>query len=352
MSGNRKYALIGATRPNFVKLAPLVRACRAAGLDICVINAAQHFDAAMSTNFLQEFDVTVDITLTPVHEPVVAQMADIMRQLEQVFLQQHITDVVVMGDVNATLAAGIAALKSKLRLIHIEAGLRSRNYEMPEELNRILVDQMADLLFTPSTDATENLRRENIRGQVHEVGNIMIDNVFYYADKIEKIDQKYYFCTLHRGESVDYQERLETIIRALSEIKNRSGLPIYLPLHPRTAKRVEEFGFKEKMQEVFTLLPPLTYQQSLGYQKNAELILTDSGGVQEEAVVLGVPCLTLRKETERPITVTHGTNIVAGTSYESIVAAYDTVSFGHKSVSIPLWDGQTAERIVAILKQV
>ena len=347
----RRFALIGATRPNFVKLAPLVRAAQAAGLDICIINAAQHFDAAMSTDFLQEFGVSVDITLSPVHQPVVAQLADIMRQLEEVLVREHITDVVVMGDVNATLAAGITALKLKLRLTHVEAGLRSRNYEMPEEMNRILVDQAADLLLTPSSDASENLRTEKVRGTIHEVGNIMIDNVLHYAATIQPMDEQFYFCTLHRGETVDYKDRLEVILSAVAEIKQRSGLTIYLPLHPRTAKKVEEFGLRSKLESIFTLLPPLTYQQSLQYQKNAQLILTDSGGVQEEAVVLGVPCLTLRTETERPITVTMGTNTIGGVTWESIITAYEGLTFDRTPAQIPLWDGHTAERIVQILQQ-
>jgi UDP-N-acetylglucosamine 2-epimerase (non-hydrolysing) len=273
-----------------------------------------------------------------------------MLQLERTFTTQSITDVIVFGDVNATLAGALTAQKMGLRLIHVEAGLRSYNYQMPEETNRILTDMVADILFATSEDAAENLKREKVRGTILNVGNIMIDNLLYYSQRVPVVDEKFYFCTLHRAENVDNREIFSNIISALSAIKDKSGLQIYLPLHPRTRKQAEQFGLFARLANVCTLVEPLPYLKTLYYEKNAQLILTDSGGIQEEASILGVPCLTLRTETERPITVEQGTNTIAGISQESIMKAYDSVVYGRRQVTIPLWDGQAAERIITAIQ--
>ncbi len=350
-NNNKKYGLIAGTRPNFVKLAPLARAFQAAQLSHVIIHAGQHYDDKMSGDFFKDFGVNIDVALDIVREPVVAQLADMMRQLEQVFITQGITDVIVMGDVNATLAAALTAQKMGLRVAHVEAGLRSYNYQMPEEINRILVDTISDLLFASSEDAAENLQREGARGKVFTVGNIMIDNLLHFLPTIPLTDEKFYFCTLHRAENVDHPEVFGSIITALQRIKDTANVLIYLPLHPRTKKKAEEFGLLQELSQTCTLLEPLPYAKTLYYQKNAQLILTDSGGIQEEASVLGVPCLTLRTETERPITVELGTNSIGGVTTESIMKAYGSMKLQRRQVKIPLWDGHTAERIVDILQQ-
>jgi len=343
----KKIAIIGGARPNFMKIAPLAFAFQKFSLPYYIINTGQHFDAAMAQDFFDEFKIQPDFHVVPSQESVVQQFTDIMRALENIFLEHPPALVVVVGDVNSTLAAALVANKMNISLAHVEAGLRSFNKKMPEENNRILTDQLSDFLFVTMEEGEENLKKEQVKGKIFQVGNIMIDTLLSYLSEVKTTDEKFYFCTLHRAENVDQKEVFENILESLEVISKDA--PIYLPLHPRTKKMAEKFGYMEKMEKIFRLLPPLKYQESLFYQKNAALVLTDSGGIQEETSYLGVPCLTLRLETERPITVTHGTNIIAGVTRDSIAQAY-----AHRPVKrdthIPLWDGKAGERIALALK--
>ena len=350
-----KIALVGGARPNFMKIAPLYHEFKQAGLPFFVVSTGQHFDQAMAQQFFTEFKFKPHYTLEPRRDSVVVQMADIMSGLEEIFKRERPWIVVVVGDVNSTLAASIVANKMQIPLAHVEAGLRSGNDLMPEETNRILTDHLSDLLFVTTEEGRENLELEGIKDGVHSVGNIMIDTLALFLPKIKKLkkfnkhDENFFFCTLHRAENVDHKEIFTAILDALELIAKDA--PIYLPLHPRTAKMAKQFGLEARLRKIFKILPPLSYQDTIYYQKNAKLVLTDSGGIQEESSFLGVPCLTLRTETERPITVTKGTNKVAGISKKSILQAYVSHPRKRKKTKIPLWDGKTANRIVEVLSR-
>lgn len=342
-------AILGGARPNFMKIAPLYWELTRAGANFFVINAGQHYSREMSADFLTEFGVKVTYTLTPDGADSVKQFADIIVGLETIFLKEKPSLLIVVGDVNATLAGAIVAKKMGIPLAHVEAGLRSRNHSMHEEHNRILVDHASSYLFVTTKEGRENLRREGIENNVYDVGNLMIDTLLRYAGEIKKTDEEFYFCTLHRSENVDDKETFGGILSALEKIAQDK--PIYMPLHPRTEKMAKKWGYFLRMKKNLKLLAPLSYEETIFYEKNALLVLTDSGGVQEESSVLGVPCLTLRTETERPVTVTLGTNTIAGVTKRSILAAYKKKSLKRKKVSIPLWDGKAVSRIVRSLKK-
>lgn len=288
------------------------------------------------------------------------QTARIMVAFEGVCLKEKPDVVVVVGDVNSTLACSITAKKLGIRVAHVEAGLRSGDLTMPEEINRIVTDAVSDLLFASEKSAVENLRREGKRDdQIFFVGNIMIDTLYYGLKKIahtranggsKSETNRYCIATLHRPSNVDEKERLEGIISALAEISK--DMPVYFPVHPRTISNLERFGLKGILEHSnIILMAPLSYLQFLQFLKDAALVLTDSGGVQEEATVLGTPCFTLRENTERPITVEEGTNTIVGTTPERILEEYRKFRAGIvKKGRIPeLWDGRCAERIVDIL---
>lgn len=348
----RPIVLIGGARPNFMKLAPLQRALRRARLPHMLINTGQHFDHAMAGQFFSEFGLKADHTLTPSRRSTVEQMTDIMRGLETVFTRERPLMVIVVGDVNSTLCGAFVANKMGIPIAHVEAGLRSFNSAMPEETNRILVDHMSDLLFVTEPEGQTNLRREGIVNGAYFVGNIMMDALRAVLPEIKPIEEDFYFATIHRAENVDTNERLSEMVDALEAISKDAR--IYMPLHPRTKKMAQEFGLLGRIANACAILPPLSYRESIAYLAHAKLVLTDSGGVQEEASFLGTPCLTLRSETERPITVTHGTNVIAGTTLRSILAAYRTLKktgFRRKQIKIPLWDGRTSDRIVTIIRR-
>jgi UDP-N-acetylglucosamine 2-epimerase (non-hydrolysing) len=345
----KKIALVGGARPNFIKMAPLYRALKKIGADFITVNSGQHFSDNMGRQFLREFGMEIDFDINPRHESLSQQMSDIITGLEKIFSENKIELVIVFGDVNATLMTALTAKKMGLKLAHVEAGLRSKNYVMTEEINRIVTDQLSDYLFATSQEAIDNMTQEYIGGEMFLAGNIMIDNLLYFASGIKKVEERFYFCTLHRPENVDNENILREILGAMEELAKK--IKIYLPLHPRTKNSLENFGLMASASKIFHILEPLSYTESLYYQKNAELILTDSGGIQEESSVLGVPCLTLRTDTERPITITHGTNILAGNSKDSILSAYQQVNFGKKVVQIPHWHGQTAEMIIKFFQE-
>tara|TARA_Y100000310_G_scaffold169635_2_gene169841 strand:- start:7232 stop:8305 length:1074 start_codon:yes stop_codon:yes gene_type:complete len=347
---NQSIAIIAGARPNFMKVAPLIYELEKQDMDHFLVNTGQHWSKFMAYNFLKEFNIKPKHTLKPAKPTVAKQMSDIKKGLEDIFTKEQPSIVVVVGDVNSTLAGAQVAHKMKIPLAHIEAGLRSFNLKMPEEHNRIKTDKISDLLFVTQQEGVKNLKNEHVRGQIHFVGNIMIDTLEMFSKKAKHIakEKKYYFCTLHRAENVDDKKVFSEIVSALEIIAK--GAVIHLPLHPRTRIMANQFKLLDRLKRACNLLPPLSYSKSVSYMKNASLILTDSGGVQEEASFLGVPCLTLRTETERPITVTQGTNIVAGVTKESILKAYSKVNFKKRKTNIKYWDGKTSKRIASILK--
>lgn len=345
-----KIAIIGGARPNFMKIIPLCRVFGWEGIEYFVINTGQHFDKEMSNVFFEEFGMEPDYNLQPSKDSVVRQFADIMKGVEKIFLKEKPALVIVVGDVNSTLAGALVANKMGIKLAHVEAGLRSFNNKMQEEFNRKLTDHLSDYLFVTAEEGVINLKREGVVKNVFFVGNIMMDTLRHFLPKVKKTNEKFYFCTLHRPENIDNKNIFSEIIEALEIISK--DCKIYFPLHPRTAKMAAKFNLLGRMKKISAILKPLNYADSIFYQKNARLILTDSGGIQEEASYLGVPCITLRTETERPTTVELGTNTIGGISKKSILTAYKRKKLKRKNVRIPLWDGKAAKRIADVIKKI
>ncbi len=355
--------VVGA-RPNFMKVAPIVEALKRRQQEFVplVVHTGQHYDAAMSDSFFRDLELPQpDVYLGVGSASHAAQTAAVMEHFEPVVIKEKPDWVVVVGDVNSTLACALVCAKLSIKVAHVEAGLRSRDRTMPEEINRLLTDQIADLLFTPSEDADRNLLREGIPSErIRLVGNVMIDSLLKYLPLAGKstikertglTDRDYAVLTLHRPSNVDEPETFGRILDALGKIGER--LPVVFPVHPRTRKTIAELGLEGRVEKTkgLRLIDPLGYLDFLSLYSGARLVLTDSGGIQEETSILGIPCLTLRQNTERPITVMTGTNTIVGTDPEKIIAAAfaalnETV---RQPVSIPLWDGRTAERIVAAL---
>jgi UDP-N-acetylglucosamine 2-epimerase (non-hydrolysing) len=353
--------VVGA-RPNFMKVAPIVEAMKRREREFAplVIHTGQHYDAAMSDAFFRDLELPEpDVYLGVGSASHAAQTAAVMERFEPVVLQEKPDWVLVVGDVNSTLACALVCAKLGVRVAHVEAGLRSRDRTMPEEINRLLTDQIAELLFTPSADADENLRAEGIPNErIRLVGNIMIDSLYKHLERAGQsrikeqlglTDKDYAVLTLHRPANVDDPIVFGRILGALEEISER--LPIVFPVHPRTRKTITEPGVDARVGKIagLRLIEPLGYLDFLSLYSGARLVFTDSGGIQEETSVLGIPCLTLRENTERPITVTLGTNRIVGSDPEKIVAAaFAALDLPLKpAAAIPLWDGHTAERILA-----
>ncbi len=360
--------VVGA-RPNFMKIAPIVAAMRGRASEFAplIVHTGQHYDAAMSDAFFLDLGIPrPDVYLNVGSGSHAAQTADVMQRFEPVVLAEKPDWVVVVGDVNSTLACALVCAKLHIKVAHVEAGLRSRDRRMPEEINRLLTDQISDLLLTPSPDAGENLRAEGIAEErIRFVGNVMIDSLFAQLKRAEssgvRVDlgienQPYSVLTLHRPSNVDERAALARILDAIEQISRR--LPIVFPVHPRTRERINDFDFAERIRqnENLRLIEPLGYLDFLRLYSGAALVLTDSGGLQEETTALGIPCLTLRENTERPITVSMGTNRIVGTDTEKIVqTAHDTLNSlrmdnGNQTThvaAIPtLWDGRAAPRIL------
>lgn len=358
----RVLCVVGA-RPNFMKIAPLMRAFEAEPrLEGILLHTGQHYDEAMKASFFEQLSIPEpEVDLGVGSGSHAEQTAEIMRRFEPELDRLHPGAVLVVGDVNSTIACGLVAAKKGVPLIHVEAGLRSGDRRMPEEINRVLTDRISDLLFTTESDAASNLEREGVDPeQVHFVGNVMIDTLLYNrprasrpADLLAGLpggermlgEDGYGLLTLHRPSNVDEPEvlqRLLTVLRELSE-----ALPLVFPVHPRTRARIEAAGLSDQLKGGMLALPPVGYLDMVGLMDGARLVLTDSGGIQEETTALGVPCITLRENTERPVTVTAGTNTVVGTDPERIRAAFQEVLEGRgKAGRIPeLWDGRAAERI-------
>ncbi|MGO9483960.1 MAG: non-hydrolyzing UDP-N-acetylglucosamine 2-epimerase [Rhodomicrobium sp.] len=360
--------VVGA-RPNFVKIAPILRALNAHGrFTARLIHTGQHYDVAMNAVFFDELAIPEPgINLEIGSDTNTGQTARIMMGLENVFNQNHPDMVVVAGDVNSTLAAALTAAKLLIPLAHVEAGLRSKDRTMPEEINRVVTDQLSDVLLTTERDAAANLLREGaLPEQIHFVGNVMIDTLRACLGRAQPAQvtlaengagkdfiaaakaSGFGFVTLHRPSNVDDPARLKGLLQTLAEMS--CDLPLIFAMHPRTRAAVAANRLQEVLDAGRILVtPPLSYLRALGLMRETKLAITDSGGVQEETTALGVPCLTVRDNTERPITVSEGTNILAGTSNDALRRHFwDALSSGGKRGRIPeYWDGKAAERIAA-----
>lgn len=416
-----KTCIVAGARPNFMKIAPIIEAINDRNQSIddpikyFLVHTGQHYDEEMSMLFFDDLGIPApDINLDVGSASHALQTAEIMIRFEKVCLHEKPTHVLVVGDVNSTIACALVASKMGIKTVHVEAGLRSFDRNMPEEINRVLTDAISDLLFTTEESANRNLRGEGIpEEKIYFVGNVMIDTLFKNKKKAEEsdiiqrlrlaenelgnpidlnnpINQRnpvtkvipYALLTLHRPSNVDDEQRFHGIVEALTKLSKR--IPIIFPAHPRTLNRINQFGFKEyfnwKLNKLIAangsksaansenpanpinglntmnLIPPLGYLDFLHLMVNAKLVLTDSGGIQEETTILGIPCVTIRKNTERPITITHGTNVVSGVEKENIIEAARSQLAGAnayckqiRSTIPPLWDGEAARRIVDIL---
>jgi UDP-N-acetylglucosamine 2-epimerase (non-hydrolysing) len=357
--------VVGA-RPNFMKVAPIVEAMRRRESEFAplIVHTGQHYDAQMSDAFFQDLRLPEPDRYLGVGSGThAAQTAAVMQSFEPVVLSEKPDWVIVVGDVNSTLACALVCVKLGVKVAHVEAGLRSRDRTMPEEINRLLTDQIADLLLTPSRDADANLRAEGIAlARIRFVGNVMIDSLLSHLERAAESSVRedlglsgtdYATLTLHRPSNVDDRETFARILDALDCVSER--LPIIFPVHPRTRARLEEFGFADRIKRAtnLRLIEPLGYLDFLRLYSGARLVLTDSGGIQEETTALSIPCLTLRENTERPITVEMGTNTIVGTNTEKITRAAAAVLDAPRERTgahvPPLWDGHTADRILNAL---
>ena len=355
--------MVAGARPNFVKISPVIRALKnVSGVGVVLVHTGQHYDYGMSASFFEELALPEpDIYLGVGSGNHGEQTGRILAAFEEVVLGESPAGVVVVGDVNSTLACALAAAKCCVPVAHVEAGLRSFDRTMPEEINRVLTDAVADYLFTPSADADENLRREGApEDRIFRVGNVMIDSLREYegaardrdvAGRLGLKSGPYAVCTVHRPSNVDDESTLGTILRILEVLQQEC--PVVFPLHPRTRMRLESFGLGDILlgRKNLRLIEPLGYLDFIGLMATAALVLTDSGGVQEETTALGVPCLTLRECTERPVTVTMGTNAVVGIDPERVLGAAHRALAGDwpRGILPEGWDGHAADRIAAIL---
>ncbi len=361
-----KVLLIAGARPNFMKIAPIYREARNYDrLECKLVHTGQHYDYEMSEAFFEDLGIPQPhFHLNAGSGSHAVQTARIMTAFEEVCLQEKPDLVVVVGDVNSTLACSIVAKKLLIEVAHVEAGLRSFDLTMPEEINRMVTDVLTDYFFATEKSAVMNLVLEGKSLQkVHFVGHVMIDNLLYQVERLnngngdlpfstEKLKKdlgSYIFLTLHRPANVDHKENLTEITDALNEIAGEK--PIVFPVHPRTKKMLQAHGLK--LSDDIRLLPPLGFKESLFLWKDADIVLTDSGGLQEETTALGIPCITLRDNTERPITIELGTNILGGTRRASIMKAYrESMERKDKPYVVPpKWDGKASERIWKVLMQ-
>lgn len=360
-----KVILVAGARPNFMKIAPICRVSKMYQDVHCIlVHTGQHYDYEMSQTFFNDLELPMpDYFLNAGSGSHATQTAIIMTAFEKVCLDENPDGVVVVGDVNSTLACSIVAKKLGQKIAHVEAGLRSFDLSMPEEINRMVTDSITDCFFVTEESGVENLLREGKdKSRIHHVGNVMIDNLLHQVkklktddvsrfatDKFKKAHPSYLFLTLHRPSNVDHADTFAEIAGALNTIAEEK--PVIFPVHPRTRAMIERHGirFSKNIHQV----PPLGFRESLYLWKDADAVLTDSGGLQEETTALGIPCITIRENTERPVTVEIGTNILAGTKKDRILEAYRFIPEKMRRCRIPAgWDGSTAFRIWDILTQI
>lgn len=373
-----RIILIAGARPNFMKIAPLIRAIEKHNfqgnkpiIEFKLVHTGQHYDYEMSRTFFDDLEIPEpDIYLEVGSGTHAEQTGKVMIKLEKVLLEENPDLVVVVGDVNSTLAASLTAVKmhcegqpqrAAIPIAHIEAGLRSHDRRMPEEINRLLTDALSYYLFTTIKEANENLEKEGIsKKKIYFVGNIMADNLLFNIQKAEKspviknlnINSEFALLTLHRPSNVDKRERLEDLFKSLRKISRK--IPIIFPAHPRTNKKIHEFGLLDYFDANLKLTEPLGFIDFLRLIKDSRFVITDSGGIQEETTILKIPCLTIRENTERPITITHGTNILCGCDTEKLLKETEKILKGKikKSKTLKFWDGKTAERIVKVISKI
>jgi UDP-N-acetylglucosamine 2-epimerase (non-hydrolysing) len=361
--------VVGA-RPNYMKMAPLLRAF--AGQDdfpgTVLVHTGQHYDVEMNERLFADLGMPApDVNLGVGSASHAVQTAEVMRRFEPVIDELHPVCVIVVGDVNSTLACSLVASKKATPIVHVEAGLRSFDRAMPEEVNRILTDQLADVLYTTERDASSNLAREGIEAsRIQFVGNVMIDAMKHHlkhavppADTLRRAgadadvvddDRPFGVVTLHRPSNVDSMDALAESLRILRDVAAR--LPLVWPVHPRARANISRFGLADMLDGArIVALEPQGYLEMLGLLARAKLVLTDSGGIQEETTALSVPCLTMRENTERPITITQGTNTLVGRDVSKVKACVDDIlaNGGKRGLTPELWDGRAAERIASHL---
>ncbi len=365
----KKIYLVAGARPNYVKIAALIRALdrhkarhRRSRFLYRLINTGQHYDFLMSRKIFRDLKIPNPFKDLNVGSGTHGeQTAKIMERFEKLLMKDRPDLVIVVGDVNSTLAATLVAVKMRSPVAHVEAGLRSRDRDMPEEINRLVTDSISDYLFTTSRDADRNLIREGVsRGKIFFTGNVMVDTLLASLKKAGKsgvlrrhgIRKPYAVLTLHRPSNVDRDEDFQEIVKALTNIQ--ADLPVIFPVHPRTAARMKKSRLAAEFLKLrnIRLIPPLGYLDFIRLMRDARLVLTDSGGIQEETTVMGIPCITLRENTERPVTITQGTNKLAGKRHAKIIrlarAALRTRNTGKKRRP-EYWDGRAADRIIAVL---
>ncbi len=353
--------VVGA-RPNFIKIASILRACKKTSkIESLLVHTGQHYTENMSKIFFKDLDIPFpDIDLEVGSDSHAQQTAEIMKHFEPVVLEHNPDAILVVGDVNSTIACALVAAKLGVKTVHVEAGLRSFDRTMPEEVNRILTDAISDLLFVTEPSGLVNLKREGIDGtKVHFVGNVMIDTLELHKkkasnsrilDELNLLVGQYVVVTLHRPSNVDQHQALIRILNALAEIQKE--IKIVFPIHPRTYKQLTANRLMQKTKDLpnMLLIKPLGYLNFLKLMSESKVVITDSGGIQEETTILGIPCLTVRENTERPITITEGTNVLVGTDTNRIVGSYrESLNKARLHTRPKFWDGIASERIVRIL---
>ncbi|MER6252700.1 UDP-N-acetylglucosamine 2-epimerase (non-hydrolyzing) [Streptomyces sp. NPDC001584] len=350
-----RIVCVAGARPNYMKIKPVMDALERRGAEVILVHTGQHYDESMNDVFFRDLGIRPpDRYLGAGSGSHAQQTGRVMAAFEPLIDELAPDAVVVVGDINSTLACALVTAKAGPLLAHVEAGLRSRDWTMPEEVNRVATDRLSDYLLAPSPDAAVNLRAEGYReDQIHVVGNVMIDTLLANLDRARQSDildrygltrGGYGLVTLHRPANVDDPGALRGLLKALGEIADRC--PLLLPVHPRAAERLAELGVPGGIR----LVPAAGYLDFIALQDSARVVLTDSGGIQEETTALGVPCVTLRENTERPITVEEGTNVLAGTDPERITATVNRVLDDPPAPRCPeLWDGRASERIASVL---
>lgn len=362
MKKNIRICIVIGTRPEIIKMSPVIKECKKRKLDYFVIHTGQHYSYNMDSLFMKEFGLPkAKYNLAVGSASHAVQTARILEGIETILLKEKPDVVLVQGDTNSVLAGALAASKLNIRVGHIEAGLRSNDRTMPEETNRVITDHISDFLFTPTSFSQKLLESEGIQKGVYNVGNTVVDVVFENIEHAKKIStvlevnnlisKKYILVTSHRAENVDNKIELKNIIEGISKIQKYSGLKIVWPMHPRTLSNIKKFKLAKMLSAISntSVIEPVGYFDSLVLQTFAKVVLTDSGGLQEESCIVGTPCITLRANTERPESVLVGANILTGTDSAAMLRAYRRCSSADGKWKNPFGDGNSAKRIIDVL---